>query len=179
MSTADGRDKTVAVSRARLAHGGRKCRRAVLPPVKLAAWFAEAQLRAIIDGAMLVLSAGRLAHDAPVVGLGSVVRSRARSRAGSAAGSSRSSCSTRPQARPYRPKRRWRRWHCSVPPRRRHSNDVAIGWARKAQRGLFPRAVMSITNVVPQGARRRADARAGRRAWQRLARAVAYRVRRD
>ena len=36
----------------------------------LARWFAEAQMRAIIDGAMLVVSAATLAPDAPVVGAG-------------------------------------------------------------------------------------------------------------
>ena len=72
MSTADGRDKTVAASRARLARMvGRDAADADAAAWEaLAAWFAEAQMRAIIDGAMLVLSAGRLAHDAPVVGAG-------------------------------------------------------------------------------------------------------------
>ena len=72
MSTADGRDKTVAASCARLARMvGRDAADADAAAWEaLAAWFAEAQLRAIIDGAMLVLSAGRLAHDAPVVGAG-------------------------------------------------------------------------------------------------------------
>jgi probable H4MPT-linked C1 transfer pathway protein len=72
MSTADGRDKTVASSRARLARMvGRDAADADDGAWEaLAGWFAEAQLRAIIDGAMLVGSAGRPAHDAPVVGAG-------------------------------------------------------------------------------------------------------------
>src|SRR4029077_11791945 len=36
----------------------------------LARWFAEAQLRAIVDAAMLVISAAALASDAPVVAAG-------------------------------------------------------------------------------------------------------------
>src|SRR2546430_10278525 len=36
----------------------------------LARWFAEAQLRAIVDAAMLVVSAAALPSDAPVVGAG-------------------------------------------------------------------------------------------------------------
>ena len=72
MSTADGRDKTVASSRARLARMvGRDAADADAAAWEgLAAWFAEAQMRAIIDGAMLVRSAVPLAHDAPVVGAG-------------------------------------------------------------------------------------------------------------
>jgi probable H4MPT-linked C1 transfer pathway protein len=72
MSTADGREKTVAASRARLARMvGRDAADADAAAWEaLAAWFAEAQMRAITDGAMLVQSAGRLPHDAPVVGAG-------------------------------------------------------------------------------------------------------------
>jgi probable H4MPT-linked C1 transfer pathway protein len=72
MATADGRDKSVASSRARLARMvGRDAADADAAAWEaLAAWFAEAQLRAILDGAMLVCSAGRLAQDAPVVGAG-------------------------------------------------------------------------------------------------------------
>jgi uncharacterized hydantoinase/oxoprolinase family protein len=72
MATADGRDKSVASSRARLARMvGRDAADADAAAWEaLAAWFVEAQLRAILDGAMLVCSAGRLAQDAPVVGAG-------------------------------------------------------------------------------------------------------------
>jgi probable H4MPT-linked C1 transfer pathway protein len=71
MATTDGRDKTIAASRARLA---RMVGRDVAEGDdaawgRLAQWFAEAQMRAIIDGAMLVISAG-LPSDAPVVGAG-------------------------------------------------------------------------------------------------------------
>ena len=57
MATADGRDKTVAASRARLARMvGRDAAEADDAAWEaLAAWFAEAQMRAIIDGAMLVV----------------------------------------------------------------------------------------------------------------------------
>ena len=77
MATADGRDKTVAASRARLARmvGGdaADCQRRRV--VALARWFAEAQLRAIVDAAMLVVSAAELPSDAPVVGAGIGARS--------------------------------------------------------------------------------------------------------
>lgn len=72
MPTADGREKTVPASRARLARMvGRDA--AQLPDAAwrdLAAWFAEAQLRRIADGAMLVLSRAGLAEDAPLIGAG-------------------------------------------------------------------------------------------------------------
>jgi probable H4MPT-linked C1 transfer pathway protein len=72
MATADGRDKTVAASRARLARMvGADC--ADLDDVAmlaLARWFAEAQLRAIVDAAMLAVSATALPSDAPVVAAG-------------------------------------------------------------------------------------------------------------
>jgi probable H4MPT-linked C1 transfer pathway protein len=72
MATADGREKTVAASRARLARmvgadGADLDDGAMLA---LARWFAEAQLRAIVDAAMLVISAAGLPSDAPVVGAG-------------------------------------------------------------------------------------------------------------
>ena len=72
MATADGREKTVAASRARLARMvGRDAADADAAAwTALAQWFAEAQLRAIIDGAMLVASAGPLPPDAPIVGAG-------------------------------------------------------------------------------------------------------------
>jgi len=72
MATADGRDKTVAASRARLARmvgaDGADLDDGAL--LALARWFAEAQLRAIVDAAMLVISAAALASDAPVVAAG-------------------------------------------------------------------------------------------------------------
>jgi (4-(4-[2-(gamma-L-glutamylamino)ethyl]phenoxymethyl)furan-2-yl)methanamine synthase len=72
MTTADGRAKTVAASQARLARiVGCDAGDADAPVWKaLAQYFAEAQIRAITDGAMLVLSQGRLPADAPVVAAG-------------------------------------------------------------------------------------------------------------
>ena len=72
MATADGRDKTVAASRARLARmvgaDGADLDGGAL--LALARWFAEAQLRTIVDAAMLVISAAALPSDAPVVAAG-------------------------------------------------------------------------------------------------------------
>jgi probable H4MPT-linked C1 transfer pathway protein len=72
MPTADGRAKTPEASRARLARMvGRDA--ADLDDAGwtgLSRWLAEAQLRAIIDGAMLVLSGARLPNDAPFVACG-------------------------------------------------------------------------------------------------------------
>jgi probable H4MPT-linked C1 transfer pathway protein len=72
MSTADGREKTIAASRVRLArmvgrdaHDGEDAEW-----VELARWFAEAQIRAVTDGVMLVLSRTTLPRAAPVVGAG-------------------------------------------------------------------------------------------------------------
>ena len=72
MPTADGRDKSVPASRARLARMvGRDVGDAEPGAWRdLAAWFAEAQLRQLCDAAWLVASRGRLATDAPVVGAG-------------------------------------------------------------------------------------------------------------
>jgi probable H4MPT-linked C1 transfer pathway protein len=72
MATADGRDKTVAASRARLARmvGADAADLDDAAMLTLARWLAEAQLRAIIDGAMLVASAAALPADAPVVAAG-------------------------------------------------------------------------------------------------------------
>jgi probable H4MPT-linked C1 transfer pathway protein len=72
MVTADGREKTVAASRARLARivG---CDAADLDDAAstaLARWFVEAQMRTIADAAMLVLSRTDLVADAPMVGAG-------------------------------------------------------------------------------------------------------------
>jgi hypothetical protein len=47
----------------------------------LAQWFAERQIRTIVDGAMLVLSCGNMPADAPILGAGighAVVREVAR-----------------------------------------------------------------------------------------------------
>src|SRR5450631_1528656 len=72
MESADGRDKTVAASMARLARMiGRDAEDANEAAwTRLAQFFAEAQLREIADAASLVLSRGLLAPDAPIVGAG-------------------------------------------------------------------------------------------------------------
>ena len=72
MMTADGREKTVAASQARLA---RIVGRDVVDADDatwslLAQWFAEAQIRAVTDGAFLVLSQVSLPAHAPIVGAG-------------------------------------------------------------------------------------------------------------
>ncbi len=69
MATADSRPKTVAASRARLARMvGRDADDADEAAwTALARWFAEAQVRAVIDGASLVLSRRQVAAKAPVV----------------------------------------------------------------------------------------------------------------
>jgi probable H4MPT-linked C1 transfer pathway protein len=79
MDTADGRPKTVAASRARLARMiGRDAGDATDADWdRLAAWFSEAQLRQVHDGALLVLSGAGLAPEAPVIAAGvgvSIVR---------------------------------------------------------------------------------------------------------
>jgi probable H4MPT-linked C1 transfer pathway protein len=72
MATADGRDKSAAASRARLARMiGREAEDA--PDAgwrRLAAWFAERQLRDICDAAFLRLSRGDLLAEAPLVAAG-------------------------------------------------------------------------------------------------------------
>ena len=83
MATADGHAKTIEASRARLARmvGCDADAASEAAWSMLAQWFAEAQLRTIIDGAMLVLSHGALPADAPVLGAGigdTVVREVAR-----------------------------------------------------------------------------------------------------
>jgi len=72
MPTADGREKTDAASHARLARmvGADAADLDDDAMLTLARWLAEAQLRAIIDAAMLVTSAAGLPGDAPVVGAG-------------------------------------------------------------------------------------------------------------
>ncbi len=72
MATADGRAKTVAASRARLARMvGREADEGAPDQwAALAAWFAEAQVREITDAAFLRLSVGDLGPEAPVVAAG-------------------------------------------------------------------------------------------------------------
>lgn len=91
MSTADGRDKTVAASHARLA---RMVGRDAADPdngneawTTLAQWFAETQIRAVTDGALLVASQGALPATAPAVvaGVGAAVLREVARRIGRAA----------------------------------------------------------------------------------------------
>jgi (4-(4-[2-(gamma-L-glutamylamino)ethyl]phenoxymethyl)furan-2-yl)methanamine synthase len=72
MPTADGREKTVEASRARLARmiGCEADDGAALEWDGLAAWFAEAQIREIVDAAFLRLSRHDLPAAAPVVAAG-------------------------------------------------------------------------------------------------------------
>ena len=71
-ATADGRERSVAASRARLARmvGADAADATDGEWTALSRYFAEAQLREIHDAASLVLSAVALAPDAPVVGAG-------------------------------------------------------------------------------------------------------------
>jgi probable H4MPT-linked C1 transfer pathway protein len=72
MATADGREKTVEASRARLARMiGREAEEGVAAEWNgLAAWFAEAQIRQIADAAALRLSRNDVAVAGPVVTAG-------------------------------------------------------------------------------------------------------------
>ena len=72
MATADGRDKSPAASRARLARMiGREANDASEAAWEaLAAWFAEAQIRDITDAAHLRLSRGDVARAAPIIAAG-------------------------------------------------------------------------------------------------------------
>jgi probable H4MPT-linked C1 transfer pathway protein len=72
MATADGREKTVEASRARLARMiGREADEGAISEWEgLAAWFAEAQMRDIIDAALLRLSRNDVPGAAPVVAAG-------------------------------------------------------------------------------------------------------------
>ncbi len=72
MSTADGREKTIEASRARLARMiGREADEGEASEwAGLAAWFAEAQTRQITDAALLRLSRNDVAVTAPVVSAG-------------------------------------------------------------------------------------------------------------
>jgi probable H4MPT-linked C1 transfer pathway protein len=72
MATADGRPKTIEASRARLArmvgHDATDANDAAW--TQLAQWLAEAQVRKVVDGAMLVLSAAGMPTEAPIVSAG-------------------------------------------------------------------------------------------------------------
>jgi (4-(4-[2-(gamma-L-glutamylamino)ethyl]phenoxymethyl)furan-2-yl)methanamine synthase len=72
MATADGREKTAEASRARLARMVGRDAPDADPAAwsELARWLCEVQMRAIIDGALLVVSAWPLPPDAPIVGAG-------------------------------------------------------------------------------------------------------------
>lgn len=72
MATADGRAKTVEASRARLARmvGCDADDADAAAWTALARWFAEAQIRSVVDGALLVLSSAGLPAHAPVVAAG-------------------------------------------------------------------------------------------------------------
>ena len=72
MPTADGRDKTLGASRARLARmiGYDATDAGDADWTALAQWFAEAQLRRIADAAVLVLSRAPLPPGAPVISAG-------------------------------------------------------------------------------------------------------------
>jgi (4-(4-[2-(gamma-L-glutamylamino)ethyl]phenoxymethyl)furan-2-yl)methanamine synthase len=72
MATADGREKTVAASRARLARmlGADAADENDETWTLIAQWFAESQLRAIADAAMLVVSSRALRPPVPVIAAG-------------------------------------------------------------------------------------------------------------
>ncbi|VTZ27751.1 Orf9, involved in biosynthesis of tetrahydromethanopterin. Essential for formaldehyde oxidation [Methylocella tundrae] len=72
MDTSDGREKTAAASIARLARMiGRDAHEASDAAwTRLARFFAEAQLREIMDAAALILSRGVLDDEAPIIGAG-------------------------------------------------------------------------------------------------------------
>lgn len=73
--TADGRDKSVEASRARLARMVGRDAADAGPQAwtALARWFAECQLRNVMDAALLLLSGVNLPAHAPVIGAGSGV----------------------------------------------------------------------------------------------------------
>jgi (4-(4-[2-(gamma-L-glutamylamino)ethyl]phenoxymethyl)furan-2-yl)methanamine synthase len=89
MASADGREKTAAASRARLARMiGREAEDASDAAWQaLAAWFAEAQIRDISDAAHLRLSRGDVSRAAPVIaaGIGEAVAREVARRLGRAA----------------------------------------------------------------------------------------------
>jgi (4-(4-[2-(gamma-L-glutamylamino)ethyl]phenoxymethyl)furan-2-yl)methanamine synthase len=103
MTTADGREKTVQASMVRLARMV-GCDAGDAEPARwaaLAQWFAEAQIRSVVDAALLVLSSTATSAEAPVVGAGigeAVIREVAR-RLGRAYVSFASLLDVAPQAR--------------------------------------------------------------------------------
>jgi (4-(4-[2-(gamma-L-glutamylamino)ethyl]phenoxymethyl)furan-2-yl)methanamine synthase len=81
MPTADGRAKTPAASRARLARMVGRDAEDGQDWTALARWFAEAQVRTITDAVLLVVSRGELPGEAPIVAAGigaAVIREVAR-----------------------------------------------------------------------------------------------------
>jgi len=72
MATADGREKTIAASRERLARmlGADAADANETTWTLIAQWFAESQLRAIADAAMLVLSSRALQAPMPIIAAG-------------------------------------------------------------------------------------------------------------
>jgi len=72
MPTADGREKTIVASQARLARmlGSDASDAGDETWILVARWFAEAQMRAITDAATLVLSSGRLISATPIIAAG-------------------------------------------------------------------------------------------------------------
>jgi (4-(4-[2-(gamma-L-glutamylamino)ethyl]phenoxymethyl)furan-2-yl)methanamine synthase len=70
MATADGRAKTVAASRARLARMVGRDADGLQNWTALAQWFVELQIRAVTDAAMLIVSRGEMPAEAPVVAAG-------------------------------------------------------------------------------------------------------------
>lgn len=72
MEPPDGREKTIEASRARLARmiGRDASEAADAAWDRLARFFAEAQIREIMDAAALILSRGLLPGDAPIIGAG-------------------------------------------------------------------------------------------------------------
>lgn len=72
MATADGRPKSIEASRARMARivGCDANEADDAAWTALAQWFAEEQIRMVMDGAMLVISGSGLPADAPIMGAG-------------------------------------------------------------------------------------------------------------
>ena len=101
MPTADGRPKTLAGSRARLARMVGRDADDGQDLTLLAQWFAEAQIRAMADAAMLVLSRGELPGEAPIVaaGIGGAVIGEVARRLGRTCGGFESLLDVAPHAR--------------------------------------------------------------------------------
>ena len=114
-TTTDGRDKSVAASRRRLARMvGRDAHELDDAAwLGLAQWFAETQMREIADATMQVLSDRRLSGDAPIVAAGvgcEVLSELSQAWSGGISISATSSTPLRRRARPraFRPRRRAR-----------------------------------------------------------------------